>query len=154
MSWTNPNAPNLPDYILFVQDVMAISPLFLPADSPFLGYAFNRALGLVISMPCGGIDYTLAVYNCAGHIQIVTTPDRAGRTQEAGSFTVMRQQFGLLKPSYGVVSSTYDNGTSTSLAVPDALAQLTIGDLGFMLTPWGRDYLSYAQDFGGIWGLS
>lgn len=139
----------MPDYTLFVSGVMDIDPLYLPPDSPFIGYALDRAIGLVISV-IGGIDYTLAVYNCAGHIQYQITPDQVGRDY----FRVKRQEFGLLKPSFGVVQSTSDQSTSASLAVPDALQQLTIGDLGFMKTPWGREYLSYQQDFGGIWGLS
>jgi hypothetical protein len=156
MSWSNPTYPNLPDFTLFVQNSMDISPLFIPTGSPFLGYAFNQALALVIRVPCSpsGIDYTLAVYNCGGAILVATAPDQTGRQGETGSFTWMRERFGLNKPSVGVVQSTSNEGTSTNLAVPDAIKQLTIGDLRFMQTPWGRAYLSFQQDFGGIWGLS
>ena len=155
--FANPNAPNLPDFVLFIQGVMAINPLFLPSDSPFPGYALNRARALVIRVPvfvCAGIEYTLAVYNCAGAILVRTTPDQAMRSTEPGSFTWLRNKYGLDKPSFGVVSSTSDEGTSVSLAVPDALKQLTLGDLQFLQTPWGREFLSYNQDFGGVFGIS
>ena len=151
MSWSNPNSPNLPDFILFAQNSMGIDPLYLPSTSPFFGYAFNQAMAVVNNLPANvGIEYTLAVYNCAGHILIKIAPDQTGRTY----FQDARKTYGMLLLSAGVVQSASDESTSESLAVPDAVRQLTIGDLQFLKTPWGRDYLSYAQDFGGIFGIS
>lgn len=150
MSWSNPTSPNLADFVLFCQDVMDINPLFLPADSPFPGYALTQALELVIRMPRGGIGYTLAVYNCAGHILLKIAPDQPGRP----FFTDARAGYGLLKPSVGVVASSSNNGTSTALAVPDALRQLTLGDLDFMKTPFGREFVAFNQDFGDVFGLT
>ena len=155
--WANPNTPNLPDYTLFVQNVMGINTTYLPADSPFLGYAFNRALQLVINVPTllGGIEYTLAVYNCAGHIQLTITPDQIVNGTSYTFFQNQRAALNLLQPVLGLVDSSSDGGTSTTNAVPDAMRQLTIGDLGFMRTVWGRAYLEYQQDFGPtVWGLS
>ena len=155
MSWSNPTTPNLPDYTLFVQNVMGVSVVYLPATSPFLGYAFDRALNLVLQVAAGGFDYTWAVYNCAGHIQIAITPDQVVSGVGYTYFQDMRKSLDILLPSFGVVSSSSDESTSTTLATPDALRNLTIEDLGFMRTPWGRTYLSYAQDYGPtIWGLS
>lgn len=137
--------------MLFVQDSMQIDPILLPDDSPYYGYAFNQAIATVLSVPsCGGIDYTLAVYNCGGHILLRITPDQPQRT----FFQDTRGKYAMLQPSVGVVQSASDDGTANTIAVPKALQELTIGDLGFMKTPWGREYLSYAQDFGGIWGLT
>lgn len=150
MTWANPNFPNLPDFILFGQDSMGIDPLYLPVNSPFYSYAFNRAMGLVNNVIGGGIDYTLAVYNCAGHILLQITPDQTGRD----FFMNARKEYALMKPAVGVVASSSDNGTSESLAVPDSIRQLTLGDLQFMKTYWGRSYLEYNQDFGDICGLS
>ena len=151
MTWANPNTPNLPDYILFVQKAMAIDPLYLPSNSPFFQWTLDKALALVIKIPCAaGADYTLAVYNCAGHLLLETAQDQPGRDY----FNKTRADLGLNHFAAGVVASTSDQSTSTSLATPDALHQLTIGDLGFMRTLYGRAYLSYNQDFGGIFGLS
>ena len=151
MAWANPNVPNLPDYILFVTDIMQISPLYLPADSPYLQWSLDRAQNLVLQTPCGGTEYTVAVYNCAGHILLVMATDQAGRE----FFEETRKKLGMLKFAAGVVASTSDQSTSTSLAVPDALKQLTIGDLDFMRSQYGRNYMSYSQDYGPtIWGLS
>ena len=151
MAWANPNTPNLPDYTLFVQDAMGISVLYLPSNSPFLQWTLDKALALVIQIPCAsGADYTLAVYNCAGHLLLETAQDQPGRDY----FEKTREKLGLLQFAAGVVVSTSDQSTSTAFATPDALKELTISDLGFMRTLYGRAYLAYNQDFGGLWGLS
>jgi hypothetical protein len=150
VAWANPNSPNLPDFMLFVYDYMQIDPVYLPNDSPFFGYAFNQAMATVIRAPRLGFDYTLAVYNCGGHILIRITPDQPQRDFFKGK----RVEYNLLKLSAGVVAGSSDEGTSETLAVPDAIRQLTIGDLQFMKTPWGREYLTFAQDFGGVFGIS
>lgn len=54
----------------------------------------------------------------------------------------------------GVIASSADESTSESLAVPDALKQATLNDLGLLKTSYGRWYLSYAQKFGSVWGIS
>jgi len=127
------------------------APLANTAGSPWLNYAFDQAMALVLCAPRLGVSYTLAVYNCAGHIQIRITPDQIGRV----FFQENRATFDLLKMSVGVVQSTGNGDTSTTIAVPDALKQLILTDLGFIKTPWGREYLSYAQDYGpSVWGLT
>lgn len=155
MSWSNPASPNLADYALFLQNNVGIQPEYLPytpVPSPFIAYAFHRAMALVVRphFHVSPFDYTLAVYNCAAHIQLTITPDQTGRKW----FQVKRDDFDLLKPVVGLVASSNDEGTGVTNAVPDALRQLTISDLGFMRTVWGREYLAYNQDFGPGWGLS
>jgi hypothetical protein len=154
VAFANPNTPNLPDFLLFIQDYVGINPLFLPSDSPFPGYALGQGLRYIVRAR-GGVDYTLAVYNASTHILIRITPDQPGRNKEPGSFTKMREDFGLNRPvAAGVVASTSDNSTGVTLAVPDSLKQLTLGDLNFMKTPFGQEAISYNQDFGGAFGIS
>lgn len=164
MAWTNPSTPNLPDYVDFVHNTMVISPLIIPSSSPYLGYALNQALGIIIGMPSwcppqaaslpgysGDIGYVLAVYNCAGHIQLSITPDQPMRT----TLEELRGKFKLNNPYNGVVESSSDQGTSESLAIPDSLRNLTLMDLNMMLTPYGRTALAWNQQFGsGVFGLS
>lgn len=129
----------------------AAAPSANTAGTPWPGYAFDQAVDRVLFIPAvAGLEYTLAVYNCAGHILLRITPDQPGQTY----FATARQNFGLLAPISGVLSSTADQGTSNSMAVPEQLTNLTIGDLNFYKTPWGREYLAYAQDFGAIGGLT
>ena len=152
MSYANPTFPNLADFMAFAYGPMQINPLFLPNDSAAFNRPFYRAQALTINVPgVNAYDYTDAVYNCAGHILIATSPDQNGRT----FFADLRAKYGLTGGlAAGVVSATSDASTSTSLAVPEGLANLTISDLGFFKTPWGRTFLEFNQDFGGVWGLS
>jgi hypothetical protein len=158
--WANPNAPNLADYTLFVQFVMGVPMTppndVMPSNSPYLQYALNRARNLVIGVPTiAGSDYTLAVYNCAGHIQLTITPDVVVNGVSRNYFDGLRKEFDLLKTVNGVLAATSDQGTSFNYAVPEALQELTIEALGFMKTTWGRTYLSFNQDFGpNPWGLT
>ena len=151
--WATPNTPNLADYTLFVTQNMEISTVYLPSNSPFLSYAFNAAINTVLNIQTTlpGVVYTVAVYNCAGHIQLMITPDQTGYT----FFQDYRKNNNMLLPSFGVVQSSSDEATSVTNAVPDGLKNLTIQDLNFMLTPYGRTYLTFAQSFGPtVWGLS
>jgi hypothetical protein len=155
MAWVNPAAPNLPDFTSFVQDSMGVPVSALPASSPWFGYAFNQAMALVIQVATvTAIEYVLAVYNCGGHILIRITPDQPGQSY----FQTLRGPgaggFNLSGFTSGIVSGSSDQGTSQTLVVPEGFKNLTFGDLDFVKTPWGRQYLSYAQDFGTIWGLS
>lgn len=121
------------------------------ASSPWPGYAYNQAIARVLNLPgVASIEYTLAVYNCAGHILLRITPDMAGQTY----FATARTNFQLLSLVPGVIASSSDQGTSESFRVPEQFANLTVGDLDMLKTPWGREYLAYAQDFGAISGLS
>lgn len=114
-------------------------------------YALAQAVALVFTLPTiAPTSYVLAVYNCAGHLLLYMTPDQSGQT----FFATARKNYNLLSPISGVTSSTSDQDTASSYAVPESLENLTIGDLMFTLTPYGRVYLAYAQSFGQIAGLS
>lgn len=151
MPWINPSAPNIADFLLFIGNSMQIPTSALPANSPWPQYALNRALDLVLNIPTvNALEYVIACYMCAGHILLRITPDQAGQTY----FATARQSFGLLQFIPGAISTASDQGTSDSLVVPDQFKNLTVGDLNFLATPYGREYLSYAQDFGQISGLA
>ncbi len=155
MTWANPNTPNLVDYTAFLRGHVGIPETVMPSDSPFISYALNRARNLVINVSTiVGSDYTWAVYNCASHIQLTITPDIVVNGVSRGWFDARRQECGLLKTVNGTVSSSSDQGSSTSNSVSEAMKELTIEDLGFMKTLFGRDYLTFNQSFGGPWGLT
>lgn len=150
---TSPVAVGTP-YLIAALATGTISP---PAQnmsgSPWPVYALQGALDRVIlPPPCmAGIEYTLAVYNCAGHLLLTMIPPQPGQPQ----FPEIRHKLGLEVGNFGVVQSASDQATSTSLAVPDALKQLTLDDLGFTQTIYGRRYLGYNQDFGpNIFGIT
>lgn len=165
-----PNRPNIIDFWFWLQTNVSIPEAALPASSPYPQYALWQALDLVLNDtgygPRGkwqqwgdpnypsnhyGISYTLAVYNCATALLFDIAPDQAGQN----FFTAKRAEFSLVQPSTGLVSAASDVTTSSTLASPDWAKKLTIDQLNFMRTPWGRSYLQYNQKMGpSVWGLT
>ena len=130
---------------------MGITTTYLPDDSLSIGYAYSVALALVnpalASVPA---VYTLAVYNLGGDNLINYAPDQPGQTY----FQDARKSFGLTTFSPGVAASASDGGTSVGLVTPEFMKTLTLANLQQLKTPWGRQYLAFAQAYGTIWGLS
>jgi hypothetical protein len=225
--FVQPTTPNVADYTTWLLG-QGFLPQYLPAGSSWIEYALNQALiivnqyGQCIVGGSPNVAYTLAVYNCATHIQVKITPDLtvavtgsiSGTTMNVtgvtsgnivvgmaitnltaaslpltvlafgtgngglGTYTVSESLtisstainlsgtffqtmrgpppggFNMLGFVPGVVQASADQGTSSTLLVPEFFKNLTIGDLNFLLTPWGREYLAYAQDFGDLWGMS
>jgi len=152
--------PTIAGFLLFIRGVMGIDPLVLPDNSPAINWAYsvatmfvNQSLATVSSSLNATPEtnlYTLAVYNLAADNLINYAPDQAGRTY----FADLRKSFLINDFAAGVVQSASDGVTSDSLLVPDALKGLTLANLQNLKTPWGRTYLSMAQTYGALWGVS
>ena len=150
--------PTLDGFKVFITGIMGIDPLYLPMNSPSIEWAYANSLMLVnpalaavgVSFPINTNLYIEAVYNLGGDLIVNYAPDQPGRTY----FQDLRKSMNLTSFSAGVVQSASDSGTSDSLAVPEALTGLTIGHLQNLKTPWGRRYLSIAQTYGTMWGVS
>jgi hypothetical protein len=140
-----PNQPNIVDFLNFIGTTVQIPVEDLPLTSPWPQYALNQAL-ILTPRAAVGVIYTLAVYNCATHILLSITPDQSGRTY----FTNARSNagFDLITGSTGLITSTSDQGTSVSIAQPNWAVRMTVSQLGFMKTPWGREFLGYIQSYG------
>ena len=83
--FVTPTTPNLTDYATFLSN-NGFSTAYLPANSPWITYAFNQAVALTLNVGiASSILYVLAVYNCAAHIQLTITPDLSGTA--TGSIT-------------------------------------------------------------------
>jgi hypothetical protein len=146
-----PTQPNLIDFRYYLYSSVAIPLPALPEDSPWPEYALIQAFSLVL--PGCGIVYILAVYNCATHIVFLNTPDQAGQNYFA--YARSPQGYGLVAPSTGLVASSSDEGTSSTLSSPDWAKGLTASQLICYKTPWGRQYLDWQQQYGSnIVGLS
>lgn len=150
---TYPTSPtNITDYTWFLYNVAQIPVAALPTDSVWIGISYKIALDtvncLIREVSCD--YYNMAVYNFATDYLINWCPDVPGQDY----FKELRAAWDLTGFVGGVVESTADESTSTSLAVPDSLRNLTISDLQNLKTPFGRAYLAIAQKFGDIWGLS
>ena len=71
---------------------------------------------------------------------------------------VHRAPFAALGLGYGiragVISASNDESTGESVLNPEFMKTLTLGNLQNLKTPWGRQYLAFAMDFGETWGIS
>lgn len=63
-------------------------------------------------------------------------------------FSTLRASWNLNTSLTGVVEASSDQATSTTLAVPEQLRALTLGDIQKLKTPFGRAYLEIAQAYG------
>lgn len=152
--------PTVAGFLLFIRNVMGISPLVLPDNSPTINWALSIAtmfvnpdLGVVGSSLNASPQTNLfvqATYNLAADNLVNYAQDQTGRTY----FADLRASLKINNFAAGVVQSASDGGTSDSLLVPDALKGLTLANLQNLKTPWGRTYLSMAQTYGALWGVS
>lgn len=156
-------AVTLAGYLEFIRGSMQIPTSALPDNSPAVLMTLaiaeeivNPALRAVKSPFFSTLGYTgpnvyeLAVYNLGGDNLINFAPDQPGQT----FFKDARAQFGINSFVAGVISATADEATSESLTVPDALKGLTLANLQNLKTPWGRQYLAFAMQYGTLWGIS
>jgi hypothetical protein len=113
---------------------------------PYLVWAFIGALGITLVPPSSmpPILYVMAVYNYGMHKLLKIGQDQVGQT----FFADQRANFKLLSFKAGPVGASADQATSQTLVTPDFLKGLTMGDLDLLLTPWGREYLDYSQQYG------
>lgn len=133
----------------------AAPPLVDASGSPWIEFAFNRAMALTLRVPTTQAkDYVHVVYSCATHVQLEITPDQPGQTFFSSKQGNGPSGFGLGTPTAGIVGSASDQGTSTTFTVPEAMKRLSFQDLQFSKTPWGRTWLGWGQDFGFPMGVS
>lgn len=151
--------PTEAGYLAFIRDTMRIDADELPDNSPWIPASYSLAIALVnkaLQAVVSGSStqpsfYALAVYNLAGHTLIEYAPDEAGSTY----FTTLREKTNMAGMVSGVVQSSGDEGSNTSMLVPEQFGQLTLADIQLTKTAWGQRYLGMAQAYGpSIWGLS
>ena len=156
-AFLSPTAPNLVDFLTFLATSVQIPSAALAVNSPWPGYALTQAIGITLSPPNNPapILYVLACYNCATHILFSIAPDVPGQNYFQTARSSSANGFGLIQATTGLVQATSDEVTSASLTAPEWASRLTVGQLAFFKTPWGREYLSYQQSYGpSIVGLS
>ena len=148
MAWTDPFRPNLTDYQSFLTE-QGFSAAVLPSSSPWIEWSFNRSMSVVIPVCDFGMmapEYTIAVYNLATHYLVLMAQDQPGLS----FFTDLRARLNTSGFIAGVVASSSDQGTSSTMMVPDPFKGFRMADLEYLKTIWGRSYLSYAQKAGPV----
>lgn len=145
-------ATSLSGFVLFIRNQMGIPADALPNTDPIIEQAYEIALAIVNPSLAAASEliYDLSVYNLAGDNVVNFATDVEGSTY----FYDLRQQLAIYVFVPGVVTSSGDGGTSSSVTNPDFMKEFTLANLQNLKTPWGRQYLAYAQSYGGLWGLS
>lgn len=144
--------PTLSGYVSFIRNIMGINTTLLPDNSPYIEFSYNLAINIctdlltLIPQIPGEFLYITAVYNLAGDTLLTYAVDQPGQT----FFSQAKQKYQLNTFVSGVVSFAGDEGTQSTLTVPDSLKHLTIGNLQNLKTPYGRTYLAIVQDFGSL----
>jgi hypothetical protein len=124
----------------------AVSAASATTYSPYLAWAFSVAIDIALAPPPGmpALMYVLAVYNLGMHQLLKIGQDQSGQT----FFADQRKAFNLLTFQAGPVASSADQSTSETLVTADFIKGLTMQGLDQLNTPWGREYLAYAQMYG------
>lgn len=151
---------------------MGIDTTVLPDSNPVIAMAYEVARAIVnpaLATVCAPFPppasplvsiYALAVYNLAGDNLLNYAQDQPGAKPVAGSdppapyFQNLRKVWNMTGFVSGIVQASSDEGTSVTLVVMDAAKNFTLGNLQNLKTPYGRQYLAFAQDYGpGPWGI-
>lgn len=160
--------PTLAGFLNWIRAVMGIPISVLPDDAAIIPIAYNVAieicniqlasLSLPMNDPAQPSIYALAVYNLGGSNLVNYAQDQAGQTPpppNAATFWAdLRGSFKISAFIAGVVSGAADQGTSETILTPDFMKTLTLANLQQLKDPWGRQYLSFVQGLGPLWGLS
>lgn len=129
----------------------AVSEPSITVYSPYVGWALNYAIQVALPGPGIGAglsgfagQYILAVYNLALHQLLKIGQDQPNQS----FFTQIQAQYKIGKLIPGVVMASGDQATSETLVVPEFFKNLTLSELDLVKTPYGREYLGYAQMYG------
>ena len=138
------DTPNLTDFTTYCQDQGIVAPYTVSTDPTFAA-AYDLAID--IGMTCGnmpGTLYTRAVYSLGADRFIRIAQDPSGDT----FYTTQRQTYAIFEFRPGVVMASGQGPTSQTLVVPDWYRELSLSNQELLKTPWGRQYMGYAQMYG------
>lgn len=144
--------PSLSGFIAFLRNIVGINTTVLPDNAPVIEFSYNMAINictdLLVTIPQipGEFLYITAVYNLATDTLLTYAQDQSGQT----FFTQVQQKYQLHALVPGVISFAGDEGTQSTMVVPDAFKHMTLANLQNLKTPYGRTYLGIAQDFGSL----
>ena len=144
MAFANPTTPNLADFTTYATNQGVVAS-YTTSTSDYFEWAFNRAMAQALCAPTiVAIEYVLAVYNLGVDRFVRRAMDDGQGTFYSGQ----RSNFGILEFKPGVVMASGDGPTSQTLVVPDYYKGLPMWAQELLKTPWGREYIAYAQMYG------
>jgi hypothetical protein len=138
--------PTLAGFQDFITNVMQIDSTNLPPDSVIIPIAFQLALDIVNqTLQRVNCDiYTFAVYNLAASNLINWAHDIPNGTY----FANLRAKWKIDAFAAGVLTSSSDQSTSSTLLNPEQMKELTMMNLQQLKDSYGRTYLGFAQIVG------
>lgn len=145
--------PTFDGYVRFVRGVMGVPDTAISDDDPTLRCCYESALELVpkgMGLQYLPIIYTNTVYNAGGSLLLRFASD----TPPSTFFADQRKKLNLNTPMYGLVNSAADQGTSGSMAISDALSNLSLADLMMLQDPYGRAAAAVLMELGPVWGYT
>jgi hypothetical protein len=140
-------------FVDFIRNSMEINTTVLPDDSPWIPLCYNLSVEIVnyVLQCISPLIYDQCVYNLGGDNLVNYAQDVPGQT----FFVTLRNTLKINNFVAGVISESHDETTGESLTVPDFFKTLTLANLQNLKTPWGRQYMAFAQSYGpNVWGLS
>lgn len=146
MAFVDPATPNQADFNTFVYN-QGVTTAQLPSNSEYLPWAFQYGVNVTTQTASALMpppSYVLACYNAGFHYMLTIAQDQLGQT----FFSGLRTQYNLLAFVAGAVISSGDQGTSQTLSGSRGLEDLSLAAMDFLKTPWGQQYLQYAQAYG------
>jgi hypothetical protein len=154
--------PTFVGYQAFLTNIVGVPADQMPTDVDpnAVQFSYDFSLNMVYwwlicvpSQPTSASVYATAVYSLGADTLINYAPDIPG-SLDPTYWSDLRGTFNINNFIGGVINFSSDQSTSQGIAVSDFLKNLTMADLQALKTPWGRMYLSIAQNVGTLWGLS
>lgn len=153
---TTPGSPTFAGFKAWVSAVMGVPSGNMPDDTT-LQVAYDEAINLaylgLANIPSQSTSmsiYAMAVYNLGGAILVEIAQD----AQNSTFWGNLRKEFQINSLVPGFITQAHDQGTGEGMFVITQLQGLTLFGLQLAKTPWGRQYLMFAGQWGTLWGLT
>lgn len=149
-------APSREGFLRFLRRYVGIPEAVLPDNSPQIDEALCGAHQWVDNGMWGcspSIVYNTTLYNMGASLLLNYGYDESDYEGEDW-FVMQRQAFGLDCFTPGVIESAADQGTSGSLAISDAVKNLSLAELQMLKDPYGMRALAVLQEMASVWTLT
>jgi hypothetical protein len=154
-----PGDPTFAGFQAWVAAVMGVPTGAMP-DVTTLQVAYDEAVNLaytglqgVPSQSTSLSVYAQAVYNLGGAILVEIAQDDPNG-QFPTFWSDLRTKLGINSFAPGLINQAHDQGTGDGYYILPQLAGLTLLGLQLIKSPWGRNYLMFAGQWGPLWGLT
>lgn len=139
-------------YLQFIRSIMGITSAQLPDNDPSVSLSLQMAVE-IINPDLQAISVFIAdqaTYNLAADYLINIAQDQPGQK----FFSDLRLRWNIFGFVPGVVSGSNDESTGQTLMNPEFMKNFSLANLQNLKSPYGRQYLAYAQSYGTMWGIS